>query len=147
MTASYSDSDWHAQMESIFTRLEPPPPCQSCNRTGFYGPREAVDGRRYSLCKFCGRYQRVGEDVVICRPTVHGCASSLQVVGAPYIRWVQPSEVSFKCECGVEVLSEKALVARPVDNPKHPWWQVPQNLSFSAAAAFWAQQGQGRVYL
>jgi hypothetical protein len=36
---------------------------------------------------------------------------------------------------------------KPADDRSHPWWQVPQNLTFEQAAAFWLEHGQARVYL
>ena len=70
------------------------------------------------------------------------------VGGASYIWWVQLAETQYCCSyCGtiVEVVAFPAT--RPVDDPSHPWWQVPQRLGFDQAAAFWREQGHAGVYL
>lgn len=144
----YSDAQWQSEMGVIFSGRSPPPVCLDCRRSGFCGPRDAGGTRRYRLCKFCGHYEQVGSLPVRCQPSVHACAPWPKIAGAHYIWWVQPAETTFECPyCHQQVAVAQTLVARPCDDPKHPWWAVPQGISFEQAAAYWAQQGQGRVYL
>jgi len=145
---TYTDADWNAEYLAIFAKRMPPPPCPGCGRTGFYGPRQADDDRRYRLCKFCGFYEEVGAEPAQCRATVHGCSSWPTVAGASYIWWVQPEETRYSCPyCGTMVGVVAVGANRPADDRSHPWWQVPQNLTFDQAAAFWLEHGQPRVYL
>ncbi len=145
---TYTVADWDEDYLAIFAARRPTPHCSGCGRTGFYGPRKAHNDRRYTLCKFCGFYQEPGAEPTQCRATVHGCRSWPAVAGAPYIWWVQPDETEYRCPyCGTLVGVVAVTVKRPVDDSSHPWWQVPQDLTFDQAAAFWLRQGQARVYL
>jgi hypothetical protein len=145
---TYTVADWDQAYLAVFGSREPPPHCPGCGRIGFYGPRKADDDRRYTLCKFCGFYQEPGADSIQCRATVHDCTSWPVVAGAPYVWWVQPNETEYHCpNCGSLVDVGAATVARPADDTTHPWWHVPQNLTFDQAAAFWFEQGEARIYL
>jgi|SRR5436309_3216259 len=145
--AAYTPAHWDQEFLAIFARRTAPQPCPQCRRTGFFGPRKAGD-RTYRLCKFCGAYQATGGPMVQCLATVHNCQQWLTVAGAPYIWWVQPHETQHPCPyCGASVQVAAARVKRPVEDPGHAWWRVPQNMSFDEAARFWVQQGAARVYL
>jgi len=144
---TFAASDWDEEFRAVFVRRESPPPCPTCRRSGFYGPRKAGD-RSYWMCKFCGLYQALGQKAVQLIATVHGCPSWPKTVGAQYVWWVQPNEGGYECPaCGSEVTVSTAIVTRPVDDPRHPWWAVPQEMSFEEARLFWVQHGQPRVYL
>ena len=144
---SYRKSDWNAEFMTVFAQRAAPPSCPGCNRTAFFGPRKAGD-REYRLCKFCGFYQGVGADPHQCVATVHGCAGWPSIAGAPYIWWLQPDETEYQCRyCQTLVQVSATVVPRPVQDRAHPWWQVPQNMSFEQARAFWVQHEQPRVYL
>jgi hypothetical protein len=145
---TYTDADWNADYLAIFAKRTPAPPCPGCGRTGFYGPRRADDDRRYALCKFCGFYQEAGGEPTQCRATVHGCPSWPIVAGASYVWWARPEETEYGCPyCGIMVGVVAVSATRPVDDRSHPWWQVPQHLTFDQAAAFWLEEGEARVYL
>jgi hypothetical protein len=93
---------------------------------------EADDGRRYLACKFCGLWQNVGK-----RPH-------------PIIRyechvadWKEPHE-SWDCpRCGRHFEPSEA-VAWPADNPAHPWWAVPQGMSYDEACDYFEQHAGSR---
>jgi hypothetical protein len=145
---TYTISDWDQEYLAIFGSRRPPPQCPGCGRQGFYGPRKAGDDRRYTLCKFCGRYQEPEADATQCHPTIHACTSWPVVAGAPYIWWVQPGETEYRCPyCGTPVRVAAATVKKPAEDTSHPWWQVPQDLTFDQAAGFWLEQGEARIYL
>ena len=145
--ATFTETDWKAEYAAIFFKRGAPPPCPDCGHTGFFGPRKAHD-RLYRLCKFCGSYRTPGGQRVQCLATVHNCRDWPSVAGAQYLWWVQPHESEYRCpQCGASVRVSAFAVKRPIDDPSHPWWQVPQNMSFEEAASFWVHQGQGRVYL
>jgi len=148
MVMTYTAADWDKEYFAIFARRESPPHCPACGRTGFYGPRKANNDRRYTLCKFCGFYLEPATEPTQCLPTVHRCQQWPQVAGAAYIWWVQPEETEYWCPyCDTLVRVAAVAVKRPADDSSHPWWQVPQDLTFEEAAAFWLKQGQHRVYL
>jgi hypothetical protein len=144
---TYTNADWDKEYLAIFSSRTAPPLCPGCGRSGFYGPRQAGD-RRYRLCKFCGFYEAVDAEVIQCRATVHGCPSWPRVAGAAYVWWVHPQETEYRCPyCGTMVEVATVRTKRPAEDASHPWWQVPQNLSFEEATAFWFQHGEPRVYL
>ena len=146
-SVSYTTTDWDAEFLAVFARRVAPPSCPRCHQSGFYGPRKAQD-RMYRLCKFCGAYQATGGELVQCVATVHNCTAWPTVAGASYIWWVQAHESSYACpSCGAAVQVSAATVKRPIDDPGHAWWQVPQNMSFEEAGRFWRQHGEPRVYL
>jgi len=139
---------WQADFLSVFGERQAPPFCPGCKRMGFFGPRKASGDRLYWLCKFCGLYQGIDEDPVQCIATVHSCFSWPTIAGAPYIWWVRPGEVKYECPwCKTVVYTQQVTVRRPADDDSHPWWQVPQDLTFEAASTFWHDHGQSRVYL
>jgi hypothetical protein len=145
---AYTVADWQADVLAIFGRRATPPSCIRCGRSGFFGPRRGPDDRRYRLCKFCGFYEAIGDAAIACRATIHGCAQWPRVAGAPYVWWVPPDERQYRCPyCGAAVEVGTATVARPVDDPSHPWRDVPQGATFDQAAAFWARHGRAGVYL
>ena len=142
-----SASDWDEEFRAIFARRVPPPACPACHRSAFYGPRK-TDDRIYQMCKFCGLYQAPNGDPVQLVATVHGCRGWPQIVGAPYVWWVQPDEQSYECPyCGSKVTVSSVSVPRPADDSVHPWWAVPQGMTFEEARHFWVEHGQPRVYL
>jgi hypothetical protein len=103
---TYTDADWSAEYLALFAKSLAPPPCPSCGRTGFYGPRRADDDRRYRLCKFCGFYQ--------------GSATSLpnavrQFTGAQAGRWLEgrPTSGGFS--------SQRLNTAAPIVGPLSKW--------------------------
>ena len=143
----FSTSDWDEEFLALFSRRMSPPTCPACQRSGFFGPRKAAS-RLYEMCKFCGRYQEPDKNPVQLIATAHNCREWPQVLGAPYIWWVQPFEGSYSCPtCGDEVKVPSATVKRPVDDRDHPWWSVPQGMTFDAARQYWVEHGQARVYL
>src|SRR2546425_8919869 len=147
MTKIFSATDWDEDFRAIFARRVSPPPCPGCRRSGFYGPRKA-DNRVYEMCKFCGRYQAPEQNPVQLIATVHGCPEWPEIAEAPYIWWVQPHEQRYECPyCRSAVIVSNAKVNRPVDDPSHPWWAVPQGMTFEAARHYWVAHGQHRVYL
>jgi hypothetical protein len=100
------------------------------------------------MCKFCGLYQALSGDPVQLVATVHGCRGWPQIAGAPYVWWVQPDEPSYGCPyCGSKVTVSSVTVPRPADDSGHPWWTVPQGMTFEEARHFWVEHGQPRVYL
>jgi len=144
---TFSASDWDEEFRAVFARKVSPPTCTACQRSGFYGPRKAGN-RLYQMCKFCGVYQEADKDPVQLIATVHGCHQWPQVVGAPYIWWVQPFESRYSCpSCGSEVEVSSATIKRPLDDRDHPWWSVPQGMTFAQARQYWVEHGQPRVYL
>src|SRR5258705_688908 len=111
---TFSVSDWDEEFRAVFARRVSPRACPACQRSGFYGPRKAVN-RLYQMCKFCGFYQEPDSDPVQLIATVHGCREWPQVAGAPYIWWVQPLESQYSCpSCGFEVKVSSATVKRPL---------------------------------
>ena len=144
----WSETAWQAQMDQLEAGTLVPPTCPDCRRQGFFGPRVAEGPRKYWLCKFCGHYREPARNPLRCRPTAHTCVDWPRVLGSPYIWWTRPEDAAFACPfCGVEVQVSTATTTSPATDPRHPWWQVPQGLNFDQAAAFWARNDQGRVYL
>jgi len=144
---TFSASDWDEEFRAIFARREPPRACPACHRSGFYGPRKS-DDRVYQMCKLCGLYQAADDTPVQLIATVHDCRGWPEIVGAPYVWWVQPQEEDYQCPyCGSAVKVSSVTVRRPVDNPDHPWRTVPQAMTFEEARHFWVEHGQPRVYL
>lgn len=145
----YTKAQWEDEIAALYERGEGPRPCPQCGRAGFFGPRQnAQRTRQYRFCKFCGFGQDVGAQPIRYRATVHGCPPWRQVAGAPYIWWVLPEEATYECPyCRKSVSVTSALVRAPADDPSHPWWRVPQQLSHAAAAAFWEGEGYFRFYL
>src|SRR6266849_5044736 len=140
-STNFSVSDWDEEFLAIFARRESPPLCPACYRSGFYGPRKA-GSRSYRMCKFCGLYQAPGQQAVQLIATVHGCTTWPETIGAKYIWWVQPSEDKYKCpSCSSEVRVASSTVNRPIDDSSHPWWTVPQGMTFEEAREFWVQHG------
>ena len=144
----YTVADWAADMAALYLARTSPPPCPRCARRGFHGPRHDGQTRMYRLCKFCGFSQTVGANPIDLRPTVHGCTGWRHFAGAPYLWWVRPDEPTYECEhCHATVDVSRHLVARPVDDPEHPWWQVRQDMSFDESVAFWQAEGRPGVHL
>lgn len=144
----YTVADWRAERERIQPQ-EIAAACRSCGRTGFYGPREADNGRKYRLCKFCGFYQCVGEDPVQFRPCAHQCESWPEVLGAPYIQWIGPDQKSYDCfYCAEDVPSGPTAIPRPAETEDHPWREVPQGLTYGGYQRFWLRWiGKPRRFL
>ena len=147
VTRTFTTSDWDQEFIALFGRRVSPPPCPGCQRAGFFGPRKAGN-RLYEMCKFCGRYQEPDRNPVQLIATAHECTEWPQVLGASYIWWVQPFESSYTCpSCGSDVKVSSTTVKRPVDDRDHPWWSVPQGMTFDEARQYWTAHGQARVYL
>jgi|SRR5712691_1906402 len=118
-------------------------------------PASTVRGKPTIGCTRCassagaiGRYQAPQQNPVQLIATVHGCPEWPEIAGAPYIWWVQPHEQRYECPyCRSAVIVTNAKVKRPVDDPSHTWWAVPQGMTFEAARHYWVARGQHRVYL
>ena len=148
--ATYSLDDWDADAFASFGEGRDPASCPECGRTAFYGPRIDAADRRYRQCRFCGFTQTVDEPAVRYVATVHACASWPECARAPYVWWVAPWADSYPCPfCRQRVDVSPARVQRPVDEPKHPWWRVPQDRRRSYYFRFWENWPvtHGRVYL
>ncbi len=145
----YSEAQWQRDIAALYEHGAPPAPCPHCGRRGFYGARQnETRTRHYRFCKFCGFSQDVGAEPTCYRATVHGCERWRTVAGTPYIWWVAPGEQRYPCPyCGDAVTVEQALRAPPADDPAHPWWRVPQDLSHAEWVAFWEGQGYFRLFL
>ena len=127
-----------------------PPKCPKCKLRGFYGPRFAEPDLKYRACKFCGFWQHVDRALAMYLPSVHGCKSWPAVAGAPYIWWVTPGQKTYQCPwCEKRVRVKASLVVTPVDDPRHPWRRLKQNMPQRFYMKFWAQWPTtvGRIYL
>ncbi|MEE8520183.1 MAG: hypothetical protein V3S83_02400, partial [Gemmatimonadota bacterium] len=144
---TYTREQWSFQYEALDAE-SPPQSCPSCAWTGFYGPRgERSDPnvKPYHACKFCGFWQREGEEVFFAIPTIHSCGNGPSILGAPQFWWEVPENKSFDCRwCDVSGL-RTADWSRPTphDDAEHPWRQVPQHLSQAAFKEWW-QRNAGR---
>lgn len=80
--------------------------------------------------------------------TVHDCGRLEQIAGAPEIQWVAPHERVVKCY-GCQQDYEVGLfkMEAPADNRFHPWWEVPQGLSYADSVAYWHSQGIDRQHI
>jgi hypothetical protein len=137
---AYTESAWRGEYEAL-AKGEVPMACEDCGRTGFYGPRgNYPDGPGRRACKFCGFWQRVGEEPFTAIPTVHICGNGSPILGAPQIWWEVPENRMFDCRyCPAKGLSvENWQVSAPRDEPRHPWWEIPQGLSQEEYRQFWA---------
>jgi hypothetical protein len=147
---TYSAAQWEEECLASFGEGRDPAPCPDCGRTGFYGPRIDATERHYRQCRFCGFSQMVGEAPVRHRPTVHGCQEWPDCARAPYVWWVSQEVESYLCPfCGKRVRVDQATVPRPVDDPSHAWWKVPQHRKRSYYLRFWENWDvtRGRVHL
>ena len=145
---AYTMDDWSLQ-NSELTNGAKPRSCPQCNRVGFYGTFRADGPRFYHACKFCGFWQHV-EDVRASsyRATAHDCADWLQVCGAPYVWYVPLDEEEYECPyCHETVKVKEVLVAPPVANREHPWWDLPQDLATQVAyKEWWAAKGMDSTF-
>ncbi len=139
---TYTKKRWLAEYAALDAGADPAS-CPSCDRTGFYGPRgerpAGTDARR--ACKFCGRWQRIGEDSFFAVPTVHSCRNGPTILGAPQIWWELPDKELFDCPtCKAKGLTiEHWRTEAPRDDPDHPWWRVPHGLSQEAYKQWWRE--------
>jgi hypothetical protein len=70
------------------------------------------------------------------------------VAGAPYVWWVGPEEQSYTCAfCGAPVSVESVRITKPIEDPTHPWWQVPQGLSYRDSLSYWEAHGYYRPFI
>lgn len=148
--APYSLDDWDAETFAGFGEGRNPASCPECGRSAFYGPRIDSTDRRYRQCRFCGFTQAVDEPAVRHTPTVHACDPWPECARAPYLWWVAPWVDSYPCPfCRQRVDVAAARVQRPVDDPNHPWWRVPQDRRSFYYRRLWANWPvtQGRTYL
>jgi hypothetical protein len=147
-TALYGEDDWKAELLEI-KRGAGPFACPSCDRIGFYGPREGENGERFRMCNFCGFHQSVGEAPIELRPCVHTCGQVTQAAGAPLVTWIPANHTSYSCEfCGETTDLADSLSSSPALDPHHPWWQIPQDFERPQWVRFWLNNGApGREYL
>jgi hypothetical protein len=96
----------------------------------------------YRACKFCGFWQDTNADPVPHRATAHDCRGWPRVLGTPSLWWVGPGEVEYTCDrCKQIVTVAAALQPIPADDPRHPWWGVPQRQSQEYYLTYWLSQG------
>ena len=139
--AEFQKADWDELNGAVFHGTEAPRPCPACKRTGCYGSY-AAGTRCYRMCKFCGFYQKVGQDSRYLVPTAHACEKAPHILGEPYIQWAQTDEVIPKCfYCDQEYAVESYLAPRPSATPGHGWWAIPQGMDRDTSIAFWKVQG------
>lgn len=146
----YPATEWDEEAFAAFAEGRDPSPCPACGRVGFYGPRASGDAVRFRACRFCGFHQPAEGQAARAQPTVHGCADWPEIAKAPYIWWVAPEETSYRCSfCGETVTAADHLVTPPSEDPKHPWWRVPQGKNRFYYARFWENWPftKGRVFL
>jgi len=147
---TYTAAEWEEECMASFGEGRDPGPCPDCGRTGFYGPRIDATDRHYRQCRFCGFTQMVGEEPIQHQPTVHGCAEWPVCARAPYVWWVRGDVESYLCPfCGKRVSVADATIPRPVDDPSHAWWKVPQHRNRFYYVRFWEnwEVTRGRVHL
>lgn len=147
---SYTREKWDDECYAVFGEGRDPAPCPRCGRTGFYGPRIEDPDHRFRQCRFCGFTQKIGEAGDTYRPSIHGCDPWPQAARAPYIWWVAPNVASYACPfCRARAIVSKTLTTRPVDDPTHPWWRVPQRRDRFYYLRFWENWTvtKGRAFL
>lgn len=154
---SFTGADWEEESYALFVERSDPRPCPHCGRTGFYGPRAADPGLKFRACRFCGFWQAVGKEPVMCRPTAHLCREWPECAKAPYIWWIHPDQKHYDCPyCGQRVAVSRrntfvrgASLRAPADDPDHPWHRVPQGRPYSYYLRFWENWPltRGRVVL
>jgi len=145
----YPASAWDEDAFAAYAEGRDPRPCPVCGRVGFYGPR-VVGVMKVRACRFCGLYQEAEGAVMRATPTVHACAEWPEIARAPYIWWVPPGDASYTCSfCRNVVKAADCLVTPPSEDPKHPWWRVPQGRNRFYYARFWENWPftKGRVFL
>jgi hypothetical protein len=145
----YPASDWDQDAFAMFAEGRDPRPCPACGRIGFYGPRVAGVIKHRS-CRFCGFYQEADGTPARAQPTAHGCSDWPEIARAPYVWWLAPGETQFTCPfCKGPVSADEHLVTSPSDDPRHPWWKVPQGKNRFYYARFWDNWPftKGRVFL
>ena len=143
---AYTVDDWDADSYALMAEGADPVQCPTCGFTGFFGPR-ALDNKKFRECRFCGFYQEVDQPPGRHRPVTHDCEEWPEAGGAPYIWWIPADERFYECNfCGQRavVSSTNAFqrgvgVQPPSDDPTHPWWQVPQDKSYSYYYSYWEQ--------
>ena len=74
---------------------------------------------------------------------------------SPYIWWIDADEAWYHCNfCEKRasvgrsnVFSKGSGIVAPSDDPHHPWWNVPQDQSYSFYHEYWEQwpSTKGRV--
>ena len=129
----YGLADWTAEVTALHVARQAPPQCPKCGRTGFYGPRWDARTRRYRACKFCGLWQDVSRPphLVIRYECHHADGSSVA-------DWKEPQE-SWTCPVCRRNLGPSEAVPWPVDVPGHPWWTVPQGMTYTEACDYFEQ--------
>jgi hypothetical protein len=152
---AYTEENWEEESYALLAERADPNHCPNCGLTGFFGPRARDDAPKFRECRFCGFYQEVGQQPKRRRPVAHGCDEWPEIAGAPYIWWIAPDERFFVCAfCGQRAPAETsnvfmkgAGITAPSDDPGHPWWNVPQDESYSFYYNFWEQwpSTKGRV--
>lgn len=140
--AEFRKADWQELNSAVFIRMEPPRPCQACQRTACYGSYRADS--LYRMCKFCGFYQKVNETSTYLVPNAHSCAEAeaCRILDELYIEWTKPNEVTRECEsCHLEYSIKSYVVPRPYARAEHGWWRIPQGMDLKDSIAFWKAQG------
>ena len=146
---TYLASAWDEEAFAAYAEGRDPQPCPVCGRIGFYGPR-VVGAMKVRACRFCGLFQEVAEPASRAIPTAHGCADWPEIARATYIWWVPPGDTSYTCPfCQATVTAADCTVTPPSEDPKHPWWRVPQGRNRFYYARFWENwpYTKGRVFL
>ena len=142
----YTIEQWDDDSYALMAEGADPVHCPSCGFTGFYEPR-ALDNKKFRECRFCGFYQEADEPVGRRRPVVHDCEEWPEAGGAAYIWWIPADERFYECNfCGQRAVVEKTNafqrsveITPPADDPTHPWWQVPQDKSYSYYREYWEE--------
>jgi hypothetical protein len=152
---AYTEQQWEDESYALLAERADPSHCPSCGLTGFFGPRARDGGKKFRECRFCGFYQGVGQQPARRRAVAHKCEEWPEVAGAPYIWWIPADERWYVCNfCGkraaVEtsnVFQKGAGITPPSDDPGHPWWNVPQDQTYSFYYDYWEQwpSTKGRV--
>ena len=154
-TEAFTEDDWEDASYALLAERRDPEHCPSCGFTGFYGPRARDDAPKFRECRFCGFHQQVGQQRSRRRPVAHDCEKWPDVAGAPYVWWIDTDETWYHCSfCHnrapvgrSNVFSKGSGIVAPSDDPHHPWWNVPQDKSYSFYYKYWEQwpSTKGRV--
>lgn len=135
---AYAFETWEDELYRLYALGEDPNPCPQCGSTGFFGPRFAEPNLRLRSCRFCGFWQEIAEAPQRATPVVHDCDAWPDAARAPYIWWVPPSSTSLACPfCDADVSVAEYCTTPPSDDPKHPWWKVPQGRGAEYYRRFW----------
>jgi hypothetical protein len=146
----YTTAQWEAECFAAFGEGRDPAACPECGQTGFFGPRIDATERGYRQCRFCGFTHAVGAEPQQFQAIVHSCRGWPTSARAPYVWWVAPEVESFLCPfCSRRLPIDEVRTPRPVDDPDHAWWRVPQGRKRFYYLRFWENWvvTKGRAYL